>query len=107
MQEWNLRPEKLDFLHSNAYFKVIHDPSIADHYERGGTEDMLKKGPAGYPKDFPHMEELKYKHHVFSKNYSDREILKKNFSDILVSDFKGLYPLVDYLNHAMSFTGND
>jgi uncharacterized protein (TIGR02453 family) len=93
--------------HPDAYFKVIHDPSIADHYERGGKEDMLKKGPAGYPTDFAHMEELKYKHYVFSKNYSDREILKKNFSDTLVSDFKGLHPLVDYLNHAMSFTGND
>lgn len=90
----------------SSYLSVIRDPAIADRYDRGGREDMLKKGPAGFPKEFEYMEELKYKHYVFSKNYADREILKKGFSDTLIADFKGLYPLVDYLNHAMSFTGN-
>ena len=91
----------------SSYFSVINDPAIAGHYERGGTEDMLKKGPAGFPKDFEHMEELKYKHHVFSRNYSDKELLKKDFSSVLIEDFKGLFPLVDYLNQVMSFTGNE
>jgi uncharacterized protein (DUF2461 family) len=68
---------------------------------------MLKKGPAGFPKDFEHMEELKYKHHIFSRNYTDKDLLKKNFTETLISDYKGLFPLVDYLNHAMSFTGNE
>jgi len=90
----------------SSYLSVIRDPAIADRYDRGGREDMLKKGPAGFPKEFEYMEELKYKHYVFSKNYADREILKKGFSDTLIADYKGLYPLVDYLNHAMSFTGN-
>ena len=38
---------------------------------------MLKKGPAGFPKDFEHLEEIKYKHFIFSKNYQDTEILQK------------------------------
>ena len=67
---------------------------------------MLKKGPAGFPKDSPMLEELKYKHHVFSRNYSDREVLDPDLAARLVKDFQGLYPLVDYLNHAMSFAGN-
>jgi uncharacterized protein (TIGR02453 family) len=91
----------------SSYFSVIKDPSITKHYERGGKEDMLKKGPAGFPKDFEHMEELKYKHHIFSRNYTDKDLLKKNFTETLISDYKGLFPLVDYLNHAMSFTGNE
>ncbi|MEN8203909.1 MAG: DUF2461 domain-containing protein [Bacteroidota bacterium] len=90
-----------------SYFSVINDTFINTKYERGGKEDMLKKGPAGFPKDFEYMEELKYKHHVFSKNYSNEEVLKQGFSDALINDFKGLFPLVDYLNHAMSFTGNE
>ena len=32
---------------------------------------------------------------------------KDDFSTAVVDDFRGLYPLVDYLNHAMSFTGNE
>lgn len=92
---------------SSAYFSVINDAAIAKRYERGGKEDMLKKGPAGFPKDFEFVEELKYKHHVFSRNYSDQELLATGFSRVLIEDFKGLFPLVDYLNQIMSFTGNE
>lgn len=91
----------------DSYFSVISNPAISKRYERGGKEDMLKKGPAGYPKDFEFLEELKYKHYIFSRQYGDKEILTKGFTDMLVDDYKGLYPLVDYLNHAMSFTGNE
>ncbi|MEN8229680.1 MAG: DUF2461 domain-containing protein [Bacteroidota bacterium] len=90
-----------------AYLKVINNPVISKRYERAGKEDMLKKGPAGFPKDFEHLEEIKYKHFVFSKNYKDSEIVEKGFLQNVVVDFQGLLPLVNYLNHAMSFTGND
>lgn len=76
-------------------------------FERGGMEDMLKKGPAGFPKDFEHMELLKYKHHVYSRNYQDSAVLKKGFISSLTEDYRQLYPLNDYLNEAMSFAGNE
>jgi len=90
----------------DSYLKLINTPVMKKHYERGGKEDMLKKGPVGFPKDFKHMEELKYKHHVWSSYYSDSEVQHKDFSVRVVNDYKGLHPLVSYLNHAMSFTGN-
>jgi uncharacterized protein (TIGR02453 family) len=90
-----------------AFLKIIGDPAIAEKYERGGKEDMLKNGPAGYPKDFEHMDQLKYKHHVFHRYYSDDEVCNAGFSEQVIADCRGLYPLVEYLNHAMSFTGND
>ena len=89
------------------YFKIINDPLIGKAYERGGKEDMLKKGPAGFPKDFEFMEEIKYKHYIFSKNYENKDVISSAFAEKVTHDYKGLYPLVDYLNHAMSFTGND
>ena len=91
----------------DAYLKVINDPVISKGYERGGKEDMLKKGPMGFPKDFEHLEEIKYKHYIFSKNYKNEEILTKKFPEKVVLDYQGLFPLVQYLNLAMSFTGND
>lgn len=97
-QEILYRPE--------SFLKLINTPLMKAHYERGGKEDMLKKGPAGFPKDFKHMEELKYKHYVWSRNYSDSEVRRQEFAGSVVEDYKGLHPLVSYLNHAMSFTGN-
>lgn len=109
---WMPPREQLDLIRQDIvfnpseYLKVISDPGIAKKYERGGKEDRLKKGPVGFPKDFEYIEEIKYKHYIFSRNYSEAEVLKDGFSDVVVDDFRGLYPLVSYLNHAMSFTGN-
>lgn len=104
-EQLNLIRQEILF-HPEAYLKVINDPVIKNGYERGGKEDMLKKGPVGFPKEFKYMEELKYKHHIFSKNYPDKEVLTKDFPQKVVEDYRGLFPLVAYLNHSMSFTGN-
>ena len=53
------------------------------------------------------MEEIKYKHYIYSRSYTDAEIGRPDFVEILSADYQGLRPLVDYLNHAMSFTGNE
>ena len=89
------------------YLELIHTPDLKKKYERGGKEDMLKKGPAGFPKDFIHIEELKYKHYIWSRTYSDSALRKSSSSDSIVADFNALFPLVSYLNHTMSFTGNE
>lgn len=92
--------------HPDAYLEVINDPLLKEKFERGGKEDMLKKCPVGFPQDFIHLEEIKYKHYIFSRNYSDAEILDPKLAKHVVEDYSGLFPLVTYLNHAMSFAGN-
>jgi uncharacterized protein (TIGR02453 family) len=89
-----------------AFLAVIQHPRIKERFERGGNDDKLKKGPVGFPKDFEHLEELKYKHYILFKNYPDEQVLHPEFPEQVVSEYKDLYPLVEYLNHAMSFTGN-
>lgn len=89
-----------------SYLELVNKLSMENYYERGGKEDMLKKGPAGFPKDFKYMEELKYKHYIWSRSYSDSAIQGKEFAPAVVKDYEGLFPLVSYLNQAMSFTGN-
>ena len=93
-------------LNPGAYMEVVNKLLSQKKYERGGTEDMLKKGPSGFPKDFAYMDELKFKHHIFSRPYKDSELTGRDTASLLTEDFRGLYPLVAYLNHAMSFTGN-
>ena len=90
----------------DSFLKLSSTTTMNAEYERGGKEDMLKKGPVGFPKDFIHMEELKYKHYIWSRSYSDAAIQHTGFASSVAEDYKGLYPVVSYLNHAMSFTGN-
>jgi len=90
----------------DSFLKLINTTAMNEHYERGGKEDMLKKGPVGFPKDFIHMDELKYKHYIWSSNFDDTTVQSKDFANKVVDEYKGLFPVVSYLNHAMSFTGN-
>ena len=98
-QEILYRPEE--------YLKVVGKLASDPRFERGGEEDKLKTGPLGFPKDFKYLEELNYKHYIFMRSYGEEEVLKEEFPEALAEDYKALYPLVDYLNHAMSFTGNE
>jgi uncharacterized protein (TIGR02453 family) len=92
--------------HPDPYLELLNDPVLKANYQRGGKDDMLKKGPAGFPKDFKYLEEIKYKHYIWSKEYSDSSLVKAGLPGRVAKDFQGLLPLVSYLNHAMSFTGN-
>jgi uncharacterized protein (TIGR02453 family) len=104
-EQLNLIRQEIQF-NPVPYMALINTPAIRENYERGGKEDMLKKGPAGFPVDFKYLDELKYKHYIWSRNYSDSSILKNNLVQRVAEDYEGLLPLVSYLNHAMSFTGN-
>ncbi len=88
-----------------AWLKVINDPMINKGFERM-AEDKLKTGPVGFPKDFEHIDELKYRHYIFMKRYGEQEVIQPEFTKLLAQDYRALYPLVEYLNLAMSFTGN-
>jgi uncharacterized protein (TIGR02453 family) len=105
-EQLNLIRQEIVF-NPTAFLSVIEDPALREGFERGGKEDMLKKGPIGFPKDFEFIDEIKYKHYIFSKNFTDKELLQDNFSEQVISGYHRLLPLVNYLNQAMSFTGNE
>ena len=105
-EQLNLIRQEIIF-NPGEYLDIINDPLITGKYTRAGRDDMLKVGPPGFPKDFEHLEEIRYRHYVFSRNYPDPKVCSAGFASELVEDFRGLYPLVKYMNHAMSFTGND
>jgi uncharacterized protein (TIGR02453 family) len=105
-EQLNLIRQEIVF-NPQAYLKIMDDPRLKSRFERHGQEDKLKKGPVGFPKDFEHLEEIKNKHFILSRSYTDAEVKKKDFITTLTGDYRSLYPLVEYLNHAMSFTGNE
>jgi uncharacterized protein (TIGR02453 family) len=104
-EQLNLIRQEIVF-NPEAYLAIIGDPALKKGYERAGADDMFKKVPAGFPKDFKHAGELLYKQYIYSKEYTDSEVCRKGFSSRLTEDYRRLSPLVAYLNHAMSFTGN-
>lgn len=60
--------------------------------------DKLKTAPKGYPRDHKHIELLKYKSFLAEKQFSDREITSPETFDLIVSAFRAMKPLNDFLN---------
>lgn len=65
-------------------------------------EDSVKTSPRWYKKDNPHIELLKLKHWILERKISDKELLSPEFEKTLITDFKELSPLVEWLQDTIS-----
>jgi len=64
----------------------------------GGLDgDKLKVPPRGYPKDHPHIELLKMKSFLAYMSLSDQELTSEGCFDVVVSAFRAMKPLHDFL----------
>lgn len=63
--------------------------------------EKLAGAPRGFPKDFPDIDLLKYKSYGLSRSISDKEMNSKEILQIIVSDFKSLFPFIQFLNEAI------
>jgi uncharacterized protein (TIGR02453 family) len=59
--------------------------------------DKLKVPPRGYPKDHPHIELLKMKSFLAYMSVSNRELTSEGCFDLVVSAFRAMKPLHDFL----------
>lgn len=70
-------------------------------------EDKLKTGPKDFDKESPHIELIKYKSYILSRNLSEQEIISPELASIVANYFKQLFPYTSFLNTAMDFMGNE
>lgn len=80
--------------------KVIHDPEFEKHFTVQGT--ALKNVPAGYEKEHPQSEYLKYKSWYLEYPVKDAELRDAEaFLTKAVELFRIMKPFNDYLNKAL------
>lgn len=92
-----------DYISHNgrAWEAVIHDPAFEKHFTVKGT--ALKNVPAGYEKDHPQAEYLKYKSWYLEYPLSDDELGDAEaFLARAAELFRIMKPFNDYLNSALS-----
>jgi len=64
--------------------------------------DSLKSNPRGFSKDHEYISLLKRKSFLFKKNYTDEEVLSKNFIDKLNQDFLVTRIFLDYMSNILT-----
>ena len=87
--------------HGGEWEEIITAPSFQEHFTVGGS--ALKNVPAGYEKEHPQAEYLKYKswyleYSVQDKDLTDGDLFLAKAADI----FRLMKPFNDYLNNALT-----
>ena len=81
---------------ADELIRVINNKEFKKYF---GTLDgeKLKTAPKGYPRDHPYIELLKMKSFLAYRSISDRELTSEGCFDLVVSAFRAMKPLHDFL----------
>lgn len=92
-----------DYIAKNGkeWEKIIHEPDFENHFTVQGT--ALKRVPAGYEKEHPQADYLKYKSWYLEYPVRDEELIDaKAFLVKAAELFRTMKPFNDYLNKALA-----
>jgi uncharacterized protein (TIGR02453 family) len=64
--------------------------------------EQLKSAPKGFDKDHKAIDLLRFKQFIFTKNFSDEEVLSANFADKVDETFKAMRPFFDYMSDVLT-----
>lgn len=64
--------------------------------------EAVKTAPKGYAKDHPHIDLLRFKQHIFTINYTDKEICQPDFINRADKALEAVRPFVDYMSELLT-----
>ncbi|MCX6286577.1 MAG: DUF2461 domain-containing protein [Bacteroidetes bacterium] len=101
-------PDQLKKIRQEIYynaeeFKAILAKKTAKKYFNGLSEwDKQKLAPRDFPKDFPDIDLLKHRHYTVACMLSDKQVVEKDFSKLVVKVFGLMHPLNVFLERALN-----
>ncbi len=88
------------YYHVDDYLKIVEEPSFKSTFSYF-DEDKMKTNPKDYPKDFKHIDLLRYRSHAPYINLSDEQLLSGDIIDFLIEKYRMIYPFNKFINDAI------
>lgn len=88
------------YYHVDDYLKIVEDPAFKSTFSYF-DEDKMKTNPKDFPKDFKHIDLLRYRSHAPFINISDEQLLSGNIIDFLIEKYRMIYPYNRFINEAI------
>jgi len=88
----------------DEFKEILKAPEFMKHFGGKLDGDKLKSAPAGFPKDFPDLDYLKYKSYIVYKDEPDNLYQKPDFAEEVKAVFRAMAPFNRFLNHAVENT---
>lgn len=64
--------------------------------------EQLKTAPKGFPKDHKAIDLLRFKQFIVWRNFTDKEVLSNNFTQLADNTFKTMRPFLDYMSEVLT-----
>lgn len=64
--------------------------------------DTLKTAPKGFDKEHPDIDLIRHKQFIFVKNFTDKEVLSKDFLKEINTSFKAIRPFFDLMSSVLT-----
>ncbi|WP_040249003.1 DUF2461 domain-containing protein [Psychroserpens mesophilus] len=64
--------------------------------------DELKTAPRDFDKDHPAIDLIRKKQYIFTKNYTDKEVISDDFLNDVNTSFKTIRPFFDYMSDVLT-----
>ncbi|MDO1500549.1 DUF2461 domain-containing protein [Winogradskyella maritima] len=68
----------------------------------GFVGDELKTAPKGFDKEHPAIDLIRRKQFIFTKSFTDKEVMADGFINQVNSDFKAIRPFFDYMSDVLT-----
>ena len=100
-------PDQLKKIRNEIYYNVtefnsiLNDKQLKKYCHGLSDNDKGKMAPRDFPKDFPEIELLKYKHYTVSTPLRDEMVASDHFQEIVLKIFKTMYPFNMFLRRAL------
>ncbi|KUG09658.1 DUF2461 domain-containing protein [Solirubrum puertoriconensis] len=105
---WQPEPQQLarirQEIHYNAdaFHALRQDPGLLREFPKGlDMSQSLRTAPKGYDRNDPDIEWLRLKSYFVWRSFPDKEVLRPDFPERVLSAWKAAQPLVHFLNEAM------
>jgi len=89
------------FENIDEFKAIVGAPAFQLHFGKVFWGEKLKTAPKGFPKDFPDIDLLKYKHYTVVKDEPDKIYSGPALLDEIRTVFKAMHPFNAFLNHAV------
>ncbi|OEK08507.1 TIGR02453 family protein [Flavivirga aquatica] len=92
-KEIEMDDEEIREIIENKAFKTVWGNIVGDE---------VKTAPKGFSKDHKAIDLIKKKQHIFTKKYTDAEVLGSKFIDDVNTSFKTIRPYFDYMSDVLT-----
>ncbi len=92
-------------LNAGEFREVLAHPLLLSTF--GSMQgNQVKTAPKGFSKEHPAIDLLRFKQFIFSKRFSDKEVLDSGYAKLASDSFKGLRPFFDFMSSVLTTDAN-